>query len=143
LGLSHYQKWQDQKALSQSLDILSAQIELAHSLNLTRGEPIYLCASLDSINCSTEWQGPLIVFASTHPPHIEHIFSQQSLSGTTEITDIHHFYSKQAYLRFMSAGEMVYNGNIELTNHQEKRCLSLSRTAVTKEIPCQNQVVAG
>ncbi len=142
LGVSSYQDWRTQKTLEQSIDLLSQQIELAHTLNITRGEAIYLCASKDLTQCDPSWHGTLILFTSTAPPHIDKILSSASLDPAITLTKGGNF-NNHDYIRFMSTGEMVYNGRIELSLAQQNRCLSLSKTGITKEIACQNQAAAG
>ncbi len=135
LGLSSYQDWREQQALSQGIDLLRDQIELAHTLNITRGESVYLCASLDSQTCAPNWQGSIIVFTSNAPPAVDSILSITPLPPGVQIKKVSHFH-KGDYLRFMNTGEMIDNGNIQIYLNQKVRCLNITKTGITHEVNC-------
>ena len=142
ISISSYQHWREQKALEHSFDLISDQIELARSLNITRGETIYLCASPDLQECNPDWQGAIILFTSPNPPHIDHTLSRIELALSTQLERISNF-NDARYLRFMSTGELVYNGTFKIKSIHQQLCFSVNRTGGVKEIACQNQAAAG
>ena len=142
IGLSSYQNWREQKALQHSFELLNGQIELARSLNITRGEPLYLCASTDLRECDPDWQGAILLFTSTNPPQIGKILSSASLPPTIQLEKLRSF-NNAHYLRFMSTGELVYNGSFRISSTHQQLCFSINRTGGVKEIACQNQVNVG
>ena len=142
MSLSSYQNWREQKALDQGVDLMRNQIELARTLNITRGESIYLCASTDGIECNASWQGPITIFTSNTPPKIEKILSLATLPPSIKIEKEKGFNNSRT-LRFMNTGELVYNGSFEIKSTHQARCFTLNKTGDLKEVACLNQAEDG
>ncbi len=142
ISVSGYAHWREDQNLKQALDLFGNEVMLARSLNITRDQPLYLCASLDTEHCDVNWQGPLTLFTSEHPPEIGQILRQVSLPDSIQLERLTSF-NNARYLAFMNGGELVYNGRFEMKSPHQQRCLSLSKTAMIKEITCPNQATAG
>jgi len=134
-GISSYTHYYKNKEFDTAIAQFIHAVDFAKKMSIASNEVVYVCASTTKLECDTSWKGPLFVFTSDNPTHIQNTLQKFSALPADVTLDIQGL--KEPTLYFMPDSESANNSTLIFKMGQRTHLFTLSKTGVLNDADSQ------